>query len=127
MGEKKRTILVIEDALDVRDYLTCLFTDNGFAVRCAPNGEEGLASLERAIPDLVTLDITMPLKTGIAVYRVMRKHAEWRRIPIVIVTGITKEFEHFLSSRRTVPPPDGYINKPIDCEKLLLLVNHLTA
>lgn len=127
MGEKKRTVLVIEDERDVRDYLTCLLTDNGFAVSCAPNGEEGLASLERAMPDLVTLDITMPLKTGIAVYRAMRKHAEWNRIPIIIVTGIAKEFEHFISSRRTVPPPDGYINKPIDCEKLLLLAHRLTA
>jgi CheY-like chemotaxis protein len=124
--EEKKSVLVIEDELDVRDYLTCLFSDNGFKVKTASNGEEGLTCLEKNLPDLVTLDITMPLKTGLLVYRAMRKNAAWKDIPIIIVTGVAKEFKCFFSSRRTLPPPDGYINKPIDCEKLLDLAKRLT-
>ena len=125
MSHERKTVLIIEDEPDTRDYLTCLLSDRGFRVRSAANGEEGLAALETVRPDLVTLDITMPQKTGIAVYRVMRKHSRWKKIPIIIITGIAKEFEHFISTRRTVPPPDGYVNKPIDQQKLLGLVEGL--
>ena len=128
MNSAEKRVLVIEDEADVRDYLTCLLRDNGFEVESVSNGLEGLAYFETTtLPDLVTLDITMPLKTGIAVYREMRKHPQWKRIPIIIVTGITKDFEHFISTRRTVPPPDGYIHKPIDQQKLLRMVQRLTA
>jgi CheY-like chemotaxis protein len=125
--EDRKYVLVIEDELDVRDYLTCLFVDNGFRVKTASNGEEGLARLEDELPDLVTLDITMPIKTGLLVYRAMRKNATWKDIPIIIVTGVTKDFKCFFSSRRTLPPPDGYLSKPIDCQKLLDLAKRLTA
>ena len=127
MGDKKKSVLVIDDEADIRDYLTCLLNDNGFAVQTAVNGEEGLKRIEAARPDLVTLDITMPVKTGIRVYRDMRKHPEWKGIPIIIITGIIKDFERFISTRRTVPPPDGYIHKPIDRQKLLDLVHRLTG
>ena len=126
MSSKPKTVLVIEDEEDIRDYLTCLLTDNGFTVETASNGEEGLARLEEWIPDLVTLDITMPLKTGIRVYRDIKKSPKWRSIPVVIVTGISKDFETFISNRRTVPPPEGYVHKPIDQQKLLGLVRQLT-
>lgn len=126
MNTKQKTVLVIEDEEDIRDYLSCLLTDNGYFVETASNGEEGLSRLEELAPDLVTLDITMPLKTGIRVYRDIKKSPKWRTIPVVIVTGISKDFETFISHRRTVPPPEGYVHKPIDQQKLLGLVRQLT-
>jgi CheY-like chemotaxis protein len=52
----------------------------------------------------------------------MKESNQWKDIPIIIVTGVTKDFEKFISTRRQVPPPEGYISKPIDREQLLSLV-----
>ena len=53
---------------------------------------------------------------------------DWKGIPIVIVTGMKPEFEHFISTRRQVPPPEGYIAKPIEEKDLLAEVRrHLAA
>ena len=127
MNDKKKTVLVIDDEADVRDYLTCLLEDHGYAVETAENGEEGLLRMTERRPDAITLDITMPLKTGIRLYREIKKSVVLKDIPVIIVTGITSDFEKFISTRRTVPPPDGYVHKPVDQQKLLCLVDRLTA
>ena len=127
MNTQKKTVLVIDDEPDVRDYLSCLLEDNGFDVETAENGEEGLSRMSASPPDLVTLDITMPVKTGIRLYRDIKKDQALRDIPVIIITGISRDFEKFISSRRTVPPPEGYVNKPVDQAKLLSLVRQLTA
>jgi CheY-like chemotaxis protein len=127
MSDKKKTVLVIDDEADVRDYLTCLLEDHGYTVETAENGEEGLHRMTERRPDAITLDITMPLKTGIRLYREIKKSVVLKDIPVIIVTGITSDFEKFISTRRTVPPPDGYVHKPVDQQKLLCLVERLTA
>ena len=127
MNDKKKTVLVVDDEADVRDYLTCLLEDHGYAVETAENGEEGLLRMTERRPDAITLDITMPLKTGIRLYREIKKSVVLKDIPVIIVTGITSDFEKFISTRRTVPPPDGYVHKPVDQQKLLSLVDRLTA
>jgi len=52
----------------------------------------------------------------------MKESEKWKRIPIIIVTGISADFERFISTRRQVPPPEGYLSKPIDQEKMLTMV-----
>jgi CheY-like chemotaxis protein len=100
----------------------------------ARNGQEGLDLARREHPDLISLDITMPEKSGVRFYREMREDAELGRVPIVIVTGVanpwagpdgTGSFEKFISSRKQVPPPDGYFEKPIDPDAYLEKVGEL--
>ena len=74
---------------------------------------------------MVSLDITMPEKSGVRFYRDIKESEEWKDIPIVIVTGISKDFERFISTRKQVPPPEGYMAKPIDRDKMLELVQKL--
>jgi DNA-binding response OmpR family regulator len=123
----KKTILVVDDEADVCTYLSTLLQDNGFETVVAYNGDEALAAVKKKTPDLVTLDITMPESTGVRFYKEMRQSEAWKRVPIVIVTGITPDFEKFISSRRTAPPPDGYLQKPIDPAALLALVRKHTG
>ena len=79
-------------------------------------------------PDLVTLDIVMPEKTGVRFYREFRKDPDLQKIPVIIITGITDEFERFISTKqRQVPPPDGYISKPIEPQVLLDKIKQLTG
>ncbi len=60
-------ILVIDDEPDIVDFLTTLFEDHGFETRSAHNGTEGLARAREQVPDLITLDVTMPGKSGPAI------------------------------------------------------------
>jgi len=69
----------------------------------------------------------MPEKSGVKFYREMKENEELRSIPIIIVTGVTGGFEQFISTRKQVPPPDGFVPKPIDKEKYVELARQLTS
>lgn len=125
MADPGKLVLVVDDDPDARDFLTTVLEDNGYSTASAKDGSEAVAFLEEQIPDLVTLDITMPEKSGVAVYRRLREEERLAEIPVIIITGVSDEFEQFISSRRQVPPPDGFIHKPIDPPHLMKLVNDL--
>lgn len=126
MPEKKR-VLIIDDEPDTQIYFSNLLQDNGFDTVTAENGEEGLKKVRSAKPDLITLDMSMPETSGVRCYRELRDNEEWKSIPVIVITGISDEFRGFISSRRQVPPPDGYLSKPVDEEQLLKMVRQLTA
>lgn len=125
-GELK-TILVIDDEPDTRTFLAALFEDAGYKTVEAGNGSEGMDRVKAEKPCLVTLDVTMPETSGVRFYRNMRENDEYKDIPIVIVSGVDSNFEKFISTRRKVPAPDGYITKPVDKQKLLDTVNKLVG
>ena len=125
MAENPKTILVVDDDPDTLTYLTTVLEDHGFATVPAKDGAEALQKIEQDAPDLVTLDIAMPEKSGVAVYRALKQDEQWKGIPIIITTGISEDFEKFISSRRQVPPPDAYLSKPIEAEELVSRVREL--
>jgi CheY-like chemotaxis protein len=125
-------ILVIDDEPDIRTYLSVLFEENGHEVVTAADGTEGLAQAKAQKPDLITLDILMPEKSGIKLYRELRKSEELGTIPIVIITGVATvapafhDFERFIKSRR-IRGPDGYVEKPVQADDLVRLVGELAG
>ena len=125
MPDELKTVLVVDDEPDARDFLTTVLEDNGYAVVLANDGTEAIAILEESPPDLVTLDITMPEKSGVAVYRKLKEDEGLQGIPVIIITGISDDFKQFISSRRQVPPPEGYISKPVDHADFLKMVSGL--
>jgi CheY-like chemotaxis protein len=125
MADAPKTVLVVDDEPDARDFLTTVLRDNGYATRVARDGTEAISMLDEDPPALVTLDITMPEKSGVAVYRKLKETEELAGIPVIIITGVSEAFESFISSRRQVPPPEGYISKPVDHEELLTMVRDL--
>ncbi len=127
MTDVKKTVLIVDDEPDTRDFLTALLEDNGFATVTAADGVQALTAVQASRPDLISLDITMPEKSGVRFYRDMKESDEFKDIPIIMVTGVSDDFEKFISSRRQVPPPEGYVSKPIDKEKLLELARQLTS
>ncbi len=125
MAEDAKTVLVVDDDPDAREFLTTVLEDNGFATATANDGTEAIAAIEQAAPDLVALDITMPEKSGVAVYRRLKEDDQLKTIPVIVVTGISDDFKKFISSRRQVPPPEGYISKPVDHEQFLKMATDL--
>jgi CheY-like chemotaxis protein len=133
MSETKKKILVIDDEPNVVAYLETLLQDQGYITFSAADGTEGLAKAREEHPDLICLDITMPEKSGIAVYRELRADPEMKDIPVVVVTAVTyygkdpEPFRKFLSSRRVAPPPDAFFPKPIDRDAFIAKVGELIA
>ena len=125
MTDHAKTVLVVDDDPDARDFLATVLQDNGFVATMARDGIEAIAMIEQQPPDLVALDITMPEKSGVAVYRKLKEDEQLSGIPVIIVTGISDDFEKFISTRRQVPPPEGYIHKPVDHEEFLRMVKDI--
>ena len=134
MADRKK-ILVVDDEPDIVTYLVSLFEDNGYIALSAMDGKEAMEKIKSEKPDLITLDISMPEKSGVRLYREMKSDQELKRVPIVIVTGVSstqdggtgKDFERFLGTRKNVSPPEGFIMKPIEPEQLLGTVRALLA
>ena len=121
----QKTILVVDDEQDVVRYFKTLFEDNGYRALTAMDGVEAMEKIRTEHPDLVTLDITMPNKTGVTVYRDIKESEELKKTPVLIVTGVQPEFRKFISSRRQVPPPEGYLEKPVALNEVLAEVRRL--
>lgn len=120
-----KKILILDDEPSVVTYLETLLGDNGYRTVTAKDGQEGLEKAKSEKPDLVTLDISMPEKSGIRFYREVKEDPELKGIPVVIVTAVTgyggkpEEFKKFLDSRKQVPPPEAFVAKPINQEEFL--------
>jgi Fe-S oxidoreductase/ActR/RegA family two-component response regulator len=112
-----RTILVTDDEPDFVVYVQTILEDNGATVLTASSGEEMLEVARREKPDLITLDITMPGKSGSEVFEIMRQDKELKSIPVCIITG--KPELRKLIYERAVRPPEGYVDKPITEDGLL--------
>ncbi len=115
-----KTVLVVDDDPDTVVYLTALLQDHGLRTLTARNASEGLQAARDARPDAITLDISMPGRSGIDVFTRLRSSREMASIPVIIVTGAI-EFRE-LVYHRNVPPPDGYVEKPVKPELLLMSV-----
>lgn len=125
MRDETRTILVVDDEPDARDFFSAVLEDSGYSVVCAADGNEAIRRLEEDMPALVTLDMTMPERSGVAVYRKLKEDETLKGIPVIIITGIADDFKQFISTRRQVPPPEGYLSKPIEAQQLVDMVTQL--
>jgi CheY-like chemotaxis protein len=123
----KKTVLIIDDEPDTLVYFSNVLQDHGYATVTAADAAHAIEHVKASPPDLVTLDITMPDTSGIRCYRTLREHPAWRAIPVVIITGVSEDFRRYISTRSSVPPPDGYLSKPVDEADLLQTVSRLVG
>ena len=107
-----KKILVIDDEKDMRVYLEAVFRKAGYEAETASNGDEGLWMAEAHKPDLITLDILMPKKSGVKAYRGLRSSTITKSIPIVVLTGLTR-LDDFFGDLEDLPKPDALVEKPI--------------
>lgn len=106
------SILIVEDEKDARDTLKDAFEDAGYSVRVAGDGVEALAMLEAKAPDVMLLDLVMPVMSGNEVYDAMQRDARWSAIPVVITT----------SDPSRAPQGALVMRKPLDLRRLLDVV-----
>lgn len=111
-----KKVLVIDDEVDVRTYLTTLLKKNGFETVVASNGREGLEIARRERPDLITLDLLMPNQSGTDFYRNLIKDKDLCDTPIIVVSGVP-------GRHLAVKKPVAVFDKPIDPSEFMSAVN----
>jgi signal transduction histidine kinase/CheY-like chemotaxis protein len=96
---RQHTVLIVEDDTSTRELLRKTLEKAGWGVTEASNGRTGLEHINAATPDLVLLDLMMPEMDGFEFVNELRKNADWRSIPVVVVTAksLTQEDRDRLS------------------------------
>jgi CheY-like chemotaxis protein len=116
------SILVVDDEPDSLETLRLLLTEEGFDVRVAANGTEALQRVGERRPDLLVVDIMMPLMTGLDLCRHLRAQAETRDIPCIAYSGYPMRYH-----QGDAHPYDRVILKPADFPELLHAIRELLA
>lgn len=112
----KPKILVIEDERALVEVLSYNLEREGFEVLVAHDGQEGLRQAQLKLPDLVVLDLMLPLKPGLEVCRELRMGPRTREIPIVMVTAKTEESDELVGFATGA---DDYVTKPYSMKVLI--------
>ena len=75
--------------------------------------------------DLITLDIAMDNQSGVRMFRNLQRTPETADIPVIMITGLAREFESFIQRTKQVESPAGYFEKPVDRDELLAKIKEL--
>jgi len=122
----KKTILVVDDEPDIRKYLSAALEEAGFRVIEAADGDEALARVKETKPDLISLDLIMPRKSGVKFHRELLKNKAWAKIPIIIVTGHARDDLGRADLKElTMSGPGLYLEKPVNPQNYIVAVKKL--
>ena len=113
---KKPTILIIEDERSLVDVLTYNLQNEGFEVISATDGQEGLRRAESLLPDLVVLDLMLPVIDGLAVCRQLRSSSRTQPIRILMLTARSEEVDEIVGFNMGA---DDYVTKPFKIKPLI--------
>lgn len=117
-----KTILVIEDNPQFQELLRQILGKAGYRILTADNGAEGLSLARAQRPDMVLVDVQMPLKDGYEVCRAIRAEPEIRRTPIIVISVLSRVGEVVEGLKSGA---DDYLNKPFNPDEVLARVNAL--
>jgi len=126
MGAK--TILIVDDEMDMRLYLATLLESHGYRPLTRRDGKDGMDSLHADRPDLIILDIMMPGDGGVKMFSRLKGDKAFADIPVIMLSAVAEtSFRHFLTmlnaqKRHPVPAPTAYLEKPVDHDRLIQIV-----
>jgi len=129
----KKKILVVDDEMDIRIFISTLLETNGFKPMVAKDGEEGLKMVQENKPDCVILDVMMPKESGLKLYREIKSNEATKHIPVIMCSAVSKKT--FFHSHKeldryhgaSIPPPEAYIEKPPEAEELITCIQQVVA
>ncbi|MCY2965032.1 MAG: response regulator [Planctomycetota bacterium] len=118
----KQTILVIEDERAIGELLTYNLKKEGFEVQLATDGQDGLRHAQTVLPDLIVLDLMLPVIEGLEVCRQLRAGARTRGIPVLILTARSEEIDEVVGFQMGA---DDYVTKPFKIKALIQRIKAL--
>jgi two-component system, OmpR family, phosphate regulon response regulator PhoB len=127
----KKTVLIVDDEMDMRLYLSTLLESHGYRPLTRRDGKDGMISIREDRPDLIILDIMMPGDGGVKMYSRLKSDDAFIDIPVIMLSAVAaSSFHHFLTMLNAqracpVPEPKAYLEKPVDHDQLIQLVRDI--
>ncbi|GAB1537803.1 hypothetical protein NUACC21_04570 [Scytonema sp. NUACC21] len=118
------SVLVVDDNPDLRTYVSGILRANGYQVKTARNGLEGLRIAREFVPNLIVSDLMMPVISGLEMIRQIRHEERLKGIPIILLTAKVDEETRIEGTERGA---DAYLAKPFNDRELLAEVRNLLA
>ena len=120
MGNKQmHKVLVVDDEEPILELLKYNLEKNGYEVKTAQDGARAVDIAKKFIPDLVLLDIMMPVMDGYEMLKVLKEDQTLREIPVIAVTARAMKGD---DARCIEAGASDYISKPVDMDQLLSLL-----
>jgi len=121
---KNAKILIVDDDVDCVDSTRTILESKPYEVIVAYEGEEGLKKAKEGNPDLILLDVIMPVKDGFTVAEQLKKDSRLSKIPLIMLTGFSsrRQESSIPVSRGLALEAEEYIEKPVSPENLLAIV-----
>ena len=114
-----KIVLVVEDYADTRTMMKFLLQSYGFQVIEACDGQEAVDKAQQSTPDLILMDLSLPIMDGLTATQTIRKFSGFGKIPIIAVTAYGNSYY-----RQAIEAGcDDLINKPLDFDKLEPILN----
>ena len=124
MGAMKRRMLIVDDEPHILALVSYRLQAFGFEVSMAMDGQEALVKVFQDPPDLIILDVMMPLMNGFEVCARLKRDDRTRRIPIVLFTAKAQDKDY---AEGMACGADAYLTKPFDAKDLHQIITHLSS
>ena len=116
-----KSVLVVDDEFDLTNTLRAILEGEGYRVETCANGREALDRLRAAPPDLVLMDVMMPLASGLEVLQEMRRSPGLEQVPVILMSVIAP------SVKRTEYAWHAFLRKPFSLQALVKTVRELAS
>ncbi len=144
-----KQVLVVDDDQAVVKYLSVLLSDHGYDPISAYDGNEGLKKVKQAQPDLIVLDVMMPKRSGLVVFKELKRDEQCKDIPILMLTGVSGLLEELETHKEETSEspyeplretlkkkiqemrqdgqvrPEMFVDKPVDPDTFIAKVRQL--
>ncbi len=128
MGKK---IMIVDDEPDILEYLMAALDDSGYITCTVDDINDILSSISLEKPDLIILDIMMPDRSGISIYKEIQLSSEFKTIPIIFISGLSSKDEFIAAlfndkkDADKFASPDLFIEKPLQLDQLKEQISRL--
>ena len=114
-----KRVLIVDDDESVRLFVAGVMEAEGWVTVEALNGQQAIERAEVEKPDLIVLDVNMPVMDGFTAFRLLRESPFTDTIPIIMLTGTNEEMGTNYDAQRMedefgVTGPEGFVDKPVD-------------
>jgi CheY-like chemotaxis protein len=119
---KKKSILVVEDELDVQLFVSNLLVSNGYESLRAKDSAEGLEIARRIRPDLIIMDPMLPDNGGIGLFQLLKQDRNLKKVPVVFMSKLNRKmFCHYQRCMgvKEILEPAAFLGRPPEVEDLL--------
>jgi len=117
---QKNKILIVEDDQDTREVYCKMLSINGFKTVCAVDGKDGLEKAGKELPDLIILDVLMPVMDGFTMLKELRNQdGPAKKIPVIMLTNLSADSEDIVKKVAETGPVYYLVKAGLPLEKLI--------